>query len=95
MYEDSGIINGILHPIFDISERVIITRRLRAMQSLSTHLYMARTYSNLWASVASALAEVEADLPCAAIYSAKEDAGTYILINIIALVHISIQYQVT
>jgi hypothetical protein len=77
---DSGVVAGVMHPIFEVTEKVVGARRIRAMRDLSVQLSNVRTFSDLWKVVCAVIADLEADLPYGSVYSFKygdSHSGTF------------------
>lgn len=75
---EKGRVGGLVNPVFENTQRVLMDRRLRILREMGQKVTSARATYEYWSLVISALQEAELDIPGCVAYGFRE-AGSQVL----------------
>jgi len=73
--DDTGQVAGLFHPVTEVTQASLVTRRLKVFQDLADRTANARTVAEVCGLIASALDGHERDLPFVLLYLVDHDGG--------------------
>lgn len=73
--DDSGQLAGLFHPVIELTQASLATRRLKVLQDLAEHTSNPKTVAEVCQLIGAALDEHELDLPFVQLFLVDSDGG--------------------